>query len=258
MASPNSPCAYSPRAIRIYIVRRTGAPQGEHAFLGHPWCQNDSNQGIALGVLEWLSLKNLLGLIKAQRAAEVIDYPLYLIGATREGSNALSVDPRAPLPLQDLIFLNKDNELGAWLLANDSKHPLDLIVLESRHEQAGDHRSTPEPVRDKHPFLHRNVWDHSGQAEDIVGGTQWDDEDGEDAHIVVRYRHMRQQSGECGNEREDMDDHEDDEGEDCGQDHGEEEMLESEPESEMPQERQRIVIDLSVLCFSYLEEYQTQ
>jgi len=36
-----------PTAMRIQIVRRTGAPQGEHAFLGHPWWQNGSDQGIA-------------------------------------------------------------------------------------------------------------------------------------------------------------------------------------------------------------------
>jgi len=199
--------------------------------------------------------------IKAQRAEEAIRCPRYLIGTTREGSNALSLDPTAPLPLQDLIFLHKDDDLRAWLLPNDGKHPLDLIVLESRLEEAGDDRSTPEPVGGRHPFFNRNVWDHSGQAEDIVGGIQWedkDDKDDKDDHIVVRNRHMRQQSGERWDEMEDMDDDEDDEGADGEEDDSKEDVAEGARESQMPQERQTIVIDVSLLCFSYLEEYQTQ
>jgi len=244
--------------MRIHIVRRTGAPQGEHAFLGHPWWQNGSDRGIAWEVLESPSIQNLLGVIKAQRAEEPILCPRYPIGATREGSNALSLDPTAPLRLRDLIFLHQDDDLRAWLLANDGKHLLDLMVLESGLEEAGDDRSTLEPVGGRHPFIDRKVWDHSGQAEDIVGGIQWDDEDDEDDHIVVRNRHMRQQWGDRWDEMEDMDDDEDDEGADTGEDDSEEDVAEGERESQMPQEWQTIVIDVSLLCFSYLEEYQTQ
>jgi len=61
---------------------------------------------------------------------------------------------------------------------------------------------------------------------------------------------------------QDMDDDEDDNredaGEDEGEDDGEDDLAESELESLMPQQRQPIVIDISVLYFSYLEEYQTQ
>jgi len=166
--------------VRIQIVRRTGAPQCDHAFLGHPWWQNGSDRGIAWGVLESPSIKNLLGVIKAQAAKQVILCPGYLIGATREGSNALSLDPTAPLPLRDLVFFLKDSNLRAWLLANDGKHPLDLMVLGSRLEEAGDDRSMMEPVGGRHRFCNRNVWDHSGQAEDIVGRIQWDDQDDKD------------------------------------------------------------------------------
>jgi len=109
--------------------------------------------------------------IKTQRTEEAILCPLYLIGAAREGSNALSLDPTAPLPLRDLIFLHKDDDFRAWLLANDGKHPHDLMVLESRLKEAGDDRSTPEPVGGRHPFFNPNGWDHSGLAEDIVGGS---------------------------------------------------------------------------------------
>jgi len=119
-----------------------------------------------------------------------------------------------------------------------------------------DQRRSPSGA-DTH-FFDRNVWDHSGQAEDIVGGIQWDHEDHEDDHIVVRNRRMRQQSEERWDEMEDMDDDEDDEGADGEEDDGEEDVAEGERESQMPQERQTIVIDISLLCFSYLEEYQTQ
>jgi len=57
---------------------------------------------------------------------------------------------------------------------------------------------------------------------------------------------------------EDMDDDEDDEGADGEEDDSEEDVVEGEGESQMHQERQTIVIDVSLLCFSYLEEYQTQ
>jgi len=57
---------------------------------------------------------------------------------------------------------------------------------------------------------------------------------------------------------EDINNDEDDKGEDGGEDEGEEDIAESERESQMPQEEQTIVIDVSVLCFSNLEEYQTQ
>ena len=163
--------------MRILIIRRTGGRQGEHAFLGHPWWQNGSDRGIAWGVLQSPSIKNLLGLIKAQRPEETMLCARYLMGTTREGSNALSLDPTAPLHLRDLIFLHKDDDPQAWLLANDDKHPLDLMVLESRREEAEDDRSILEPIRGRQSFIDRNVYDHSGQAEDIVGGVQGDDED---------------------------------------------------------------------------------
>jgi len=68
------------------------------------------------------------------------------------------------------MFLHKADDLRVWLVANNGKHPLDLMVLESRLEEAGDDRSTRESIGGRHPFFDGNVWDHSGQAEDIVGG----------------------------------------------------------------------------------------
>jgi len=132
------------------------------------------------------------------------------------------------------------------------------MVLESHLEEAGDDRSTPEPVAGRPPFFDRNVWHHSGQAEDIVGGIQWDDEDDENDHIVVRNRRMRQQSGEHWDEMEDMDDDEDDRGADGEEHDSEEDVAEGEKESPMPPAWQTIVIDVGLLCLSYLEEYTTQ
>jgi len=53
---------------------------------------------------------------------------------------------------------------------------------------------------------------------------------------------------------EDMDDDEDDEGVDGEEDNSEEDVAEGERESQMPQDRQTIVIDVSLLCFGYLAE----
>jgi len=156
------------------------------------------------------------------------------------------------------MFLHKDDALRAWLRANVGKHPQDLMVLGSCLEEAGDDRSTPEPVGSRQPFFDRNLWDHSGQAEDVVGGIQWDDEDDEDNHIVLRNRRMGQKSGERWDQMEDMDNDEDDEGADGEDDDSKENVVEGERESQMPPERQTIVIDVSLLCFSYLEEYQIQ
>jgi len=69
---------------------------------------------------------------------------------------------------------------------------------------------------------------------------------------------MRQQSGERWDEMEDMDDDEDDEGADGEDDDSQEDVADGERESHMPQERHTIVIDIGLLCFGYLEEYQTQ
>ena len=77
-------------------------------------------------------MEKLLGLIKAQRVEQAIETPRYFIGATGDGSCALRLSPAASLSLRDLIFLNEDNDIRAWLLANDGRHPLDLMVLESR------------------------------------------------------------------------------------------------------------------------------
>ena len=84
---------YSTWAVRIHIVRQTGAPAAQHPFLGHPWCVRDSDRGIALGVLTALSIADLLRLVRAQEVEEEILCPRYLIGATGEGAPRLGQDP---------------------------------------------------------------------------------------------------------------------------------------------------------------------
>jgi len=173
------PC--SPRAVRIHIVRRTGAPAAQHPFLGHPWCVRDSDRGIAWGVLTVPSIADLLRLVRAQDVEEEIKCPWYLIGATGEGATRLRQDPEEPLPLRQLIFLNRDNDIRAWFLANNSHDPLDLMVLESRPEDGEDPDETPEPSDGRHPFFDREVWDDSAGAEyatwEMQEEEEWIDED---------------------------------------------------------------------------------
>ena len=156
---------YSPRAVRIHIVRRTGAPAAHHPFLGHPWCVRDSDRGIAWGVLTAPSIPDLLHLVRAQDVEEEIKCLRYLIGATGQGATRLCQDPEESLALRQLIFLNRDDGIRAWFLANNGHDPLDLMVLESRLEDGEDPDETPEPPDGRHPFFDRQVWSDSAGAE---------------------------------------------------------------------------------------------
>ena len=61
-------------------------------------------------------MENLLGVVKAQRVEQAIETPRYLIGATGDGSCVLRLSHTALLPFRDLIFLNEDDDIRAWLL----------------------------------------------------------------------------------------------------------------------------------------------
>ena len=93
---------FSPRAVRIHIVRRSGAPAAPHPFLGQPWCERDSDRGIAWGVLATPSITHLLRVVREQDVEDEIRCPRYLIGATGEGAARLRQDPEDPLPLRNL------------------------------------------------------------------------------------------------------------------------------------------------------------
>jgi len=67
--------------------------------------------------------------VRGQDVEEEINCPRYLISATGEGATKLRQDPENPRPMRQLIFLNRDDDIGAWLLANNGHDPLDLMVL---------------------------------------------------------------------------------------------------------------------------------
>jgi hypothetical protein len=165
---------YSPRPIRIHIIRRTKAG---HPFLGYPWYDEDLGGGIAWGVLASPNLQCLLGVLKRQHVEDPIQYPRYLIGATGLGASALRQQPSEPLPLSELIFLYNDDDIRVWLLANPGKDPLDLLVLEARQDQGEDTQETPTPASGGHPFFDRQAWERWGQWDDIGAGDGDDDDD---------------------------------------------------------------------------------
>jgi hypothetical protein len=162
--------------VRIHIVRRTGAPAAQHPFLGHPWCVRDSDRGIAWGVLATPSIRDLLRVVRGQDVEEEINCPRYLIGATGEGATRLRQEPEHPLPLRQLIFLNRDDDIRAWLLANNGHDPLDLLVIESRPEDGDDLDKTPEPPNGRYPFFDRDVWEEWAGAEDVAREMQEEEE----------------------------------------------------------------------------------
>ena len=166
--------------MRIHIVRRTGAPAAQHRFLGHPWCLRDSDRGIAWGVLATPSIRDLLRVVRGQDVEEEINNPRYLISATGEGATRLRQDPEEPLPLRQLIFLNRDDDIRAWLLANNGHDPLALLVLESRAEDGDQLDETPKPPNGRYPFFHRDIWDEWAGVEDAPQEMQQEESIDED------------------------------------------------------------------------------
>ena len=107
------------------------APAAPHPFLGHPWCERDSDRGITWGVLATPRITHLVRILRGQDVEDEIRCPRHLIGVTGAGAASLPQDPENPVPLRQLIFLNRDDDIRAWLLANSGLDPLNLIVLES-------------------------------------------------------------------------------------------------------------------------------
>jgi len=94
--------------------------------------------------------------------------PRYLIAATGEGAGMQRQKPDHPLPLHQLIFLNRNDDIRPWLLANKGHDPLDLVDLESRREDGESLDATPEPPNGRYPFLDRDVWDKLAGGGDSV------------------------------------------------------------------------------------------
>jgi len=137
----------------------------QHRFRGHPWCVRDSDRGIAWGVVTAHSIADLLRLVRAQDVEEEIKCPRDMIGATGERATRLCQDPEDPLPLRQLIFMNRDNDVRAWLLANNGHDCLHLMVLESRPENGEYPDETPEPPDGRLPIFDCKVWDDLAGAE---------------------------------------------------------------------------------------------
>ena len=126
--------------------------------------------------------QSCLGFVNAQCVEQPIKTLQYLICATGDGSCALRLLSAAPLLLQDLICPNEDhdNDILAWLLANDGRHPVDLMFLESRPDLRADGTPTPEPAYGRYRYLNCNIRDRSGQAGDNLGIQEEDDDDDDD------------------------------------------------------------------------------
>jgi len=166
--------------VIIHIVRRTGVPAAQHPFMGHPWCLRDSDQGIAWGVLAPPRIRDLLRVVRGQDVQEEINSPGYLIGTTGEGATRLRQDLEEPLLLHQLIFLNRDDYIRAWLLANNCHDPLNLLVLESHPQDGHDLVETPKPPNGRYSFFNRDFWDEWAGVEDAPEEMQeeeWIDED---------------------------------------------------------------------------------
>jgi len=86
---------------------------------------------------------DLLRVVRGQEVEEEIQCPRYLISATSEGAAMLPLKPDDLLCLHQLIFLNRNDDIRAWFLANKGHDPLDLMVLESGHEDGEDLEKTP-------------------------------------------------------------------------------------------------------------------
>jgi len=109
---------FSPRAVRIYIVRGSGALAAPHPFRSDPWCERDSDRGIAWRVLARPTITHLLRVVREQDVEDEIPCPRYLSGATGEAAARLHQDPEDPLHLRKLIFLNRDDDIRVWFLTN--------------------------------------------------------------------------------------------------------------------------------------------
>ena len=149
---------------------------GPYPFLGHPWCERDSDRGIAWGVLATPSITHLLRVVREQDVEDKIQCLRYLIGATGEGAARLGQDPEDPLPLRQLIFLNRNDDIGVWFLTNSGQNPLDLRVIESRPEDGEDLDETPEPPNGRYPFFDRAIWEEPAGAEDAAMAIEEEEE----------------------------------------------------------------------------------
>jgi len=77
--------------------------------------------------------------------------------------------PEDPLPLRQLIFLNRNDNIHAWFLANNGHDPQDLMVLASRGEDGEALDETCEPPNRRYPLVDHDIWNNSAAGEGCVG-----------------------------------------------------------------------------------------
>jgi len=103
------------------------------------------------------------------------------MGATGECAARLRQDPEDPLPLRQLIVLNRDDDIRVWFLTNSGQDPLELRVIESQSEDGEDLDEAPEPPNGRYLFFDRAIWEESAGAEDAARAIdeeeEWFDED---------------------------------------------------------------------------------
>ena len=97
-----------------------------------------------------------------------IRYHRYLIGAIGAGAGQLHQDPEDPVPLRQLIFLHRAEDIRVWFLTNSGQDQLDLMVIESRPEDTEDLDDTPEPPNGRYSFFDRPIWEESPSADDAA------------------------------------------------------------------------------------------
>ena len=158
-----------PCALRIHIICCTGTPAAWYPFLGHKWFVKDSDMGITWGVVTTPSIMDLLRVLTGQDVEEEIRCPCNLIGATGECAAMQCQKLEDPLPLLQLIFLNRNDDIRVWFLANNGHDLLELMVLKSRRQDGEDLDEPTTPPNGRYPFFDREVWDASAGGEGSVG-----------------------------------------------------------------------------------------
>jgi len=111
-----------------------------------------------------------------QDIEDEIRCPWYLIGATGKGAARLRQDPEDPVPLRQLIFLNRDDHIRVWYLTNSSQDLLDLMVIESRPEDGEDLDGTPEPPNGRYPIFDRAIREELAGAKDAARAMEEEEE----------------------------------------------------------------------------------
>jgi len=111
-------------------------------------------------------MTHLLRVVREQDVEDQIRCLRYLIDATGEGAARLRQDPEDPLPLRQLIFLNRDDDIRVWFLTNSGQDPLDIMVIESRLEDGEDQDETSAPPNGRYPFFDRGIWEELAGTED--------------------------------------------------------------------------------------------